>query len=139
LIFLICWLIYMHCKYMHCKYMHCKYMIQSLLIYTEQQQRLCAYVVTHIHYTHIHYKDTTQFLHIYMSVWCSKLIDFLLYQINLHTSQLHTLQRHNIIFAHIHKTTATSLRICCNSHTSHIHILQRHDSAFAYLHAHVMQ
>ncbi len=100
--------------YMHYNHIHCKDMTQSLLIYTEQQQRLCAHVATHIHHTHIHCEDTTQLLHIYTSAKCSKSIDFLLYQINLHASQSHTQQRHNTIFAHIHRTTATSLRTCCN-------------------------
>jgi hypothetical protein len=66
-----------------------------------------------------------QLLHIYMSAWCSKLIDFSLYQINLHASQSHTLQRHDTVFAHIHRTTATSLRMRCNSYTSHIHMKTR--------------
>ncbi len=51
-------------------------MTQSLLIYTERQQRLCAHTATHIHHTHIHCKDTTQLLHIYMIAWCSKSINF---------------------------------------------------------------
>ena len=68
----------------------------------------------HIQHTHIYCEDTIQLLHIYMSTWCSKSIDFSHYQINLHASQSHTLQRHDTIFAHIHRTTATSLRMCCN-------------------------
>ncbi len=107
--FSIFWLIYMHCKHIHCKDT-----TQSLLIYTEWQQRLCAHDATHIYHIHIHCKDMTQLLHIYTSAWCSKAIDFLLYQIDLHASQLYTLQRHNTVFAHIHKTTATSLRMRCN-------------------------
>jgi len=107
--FSIFWLIYMRRKYIHCKDI-----TQSLLIYTERQQQLYAYAATHIHHTHIHCKDTTQLLHIYMLAWCSKLNDFSHYQIDLHALQAHTLQRHNTVFAHIHRTTATSLRICCN-------------------------
>jgi len=61
-------------------------------------------------------------LHIYTFAWDSKSIDFSLYQIDLHASQSHTLQRHDTVFAHIHRTTATSLRIRCNSYTSHTHI-----------------
>ena len=125
--------------YMHRNHIHCKDTTQSLLIYTEQQQRLCAHTATHIHHIHIHCKDTTQLLHIYTSAWCSKLIDFSHYQIDLHASQSHTLQRHDTVFAHIHRTTATSLRTRCNSYTSHTYILQRHDSAFTHLHACVMQ
>ncbi len=94
---------------------------------------------THIWYTHIYYEDMTQLLHIYTSAWCSKSIDFSLYQINVHALQSHTLRKHNTVFAHIHKTIATSLRMRCNSYTLHTHILRRHDSAFAHLHAHVMQ
>ncbi len=94
---------------------------------------------THIQHIHIYCEGTIQLLCIYTSAWCSKSIDFLLYQINLHALQSHTLQRHDTVFAHIHKTTATSLRMRCNSYTSHIYTLQRHDSAFAHLHAHVMQ
>jgi len=93
----------------------------------------------HIQHTHIYYEGKIQLLRIYTSVWCSKSIDFSLYQINVHASQSHTLRRHDTIFAHIHRTTATSLRMRCNSYTSHTHTLRRHDSAFAYLHAHVMQ
>jgi len=68
----------------------------------------------HIWYIYIYYEDMIQLLHIYTSAWCSKLIDFLLYQIDLHASQAHTLQRHDTVFAHIHRMTATFLRICCN-------------------------
>ena len=64
---------------------------------------------------------------------------FLLYQINLHALQSHTLQRHDIVFAHIHRTTATSLHTRCNSYISHTHTLQRHDSAFTHLQTCVMQ
>ena len=165
----------------------------SLCSYTERQQRLCAHAATHIRHTHIHCEGTTQLLRIYTSAWCSKLIDFLLYQIDLHASQSHTLQRHDTVFAYtqndsnifahtlqllydthtviaktwlsfcihthlcnavnlsisifwsmymrcnIHRTTATSLRMCCNSYTSHTYTLRRHDSAFTHLHAHEMQ
>ncbi len=93
----------------------------------------------HIQHTHIYCEDTIQLLRIYTSTWCSKLIDFSLYQIDVHASQSHTLQRYNTVFAHIHRTTATSLRTRCNSYTSHTHTLQRHDSAFAHLHACMMQ
>ncbi len=125
--------------YMHHKYIHCEDTTQSLLIYTEWQQRLCAHAATHIHHTYIHCKDTTQLLHIYTSAWCSKSIDFSIYQINLHASQSHILRRHNTVFAHIHRMTATSLRTRCNSYTSHTYILRRHDSTFAHLHACMMQ
>ncbi len=100
--------------YMRCKYIHCEDTTQSLLIYTERQQRLCTCAATHIHHIHIHCKDTIQLLHIYTFAWCSKSIDFLIYQINLHASQSHILRRHNTVFAHIHRTTATSLHMCCN-------------------------
>ena len=60
-------------------------MIQSLLIYTEQQQRLCACVAIHIHHTHIHCEDMTQLLHTYTSVQRNKSIDFD-FLINLHAS-----------------------------------------------------
>ena len=124
--------------YMHCNHIHCEDITQSLLIYTEQQQRLCAYAATHIHHTHIHCKGTTQLLHIYMLMQRSKSIDFD-FLIDLHALQIHTLQRHDTVFAHIHRTTATSLRTRCNSYTSHTHTLRRHDSAFAHLHACKMQ
>ena len=94
---------------------------------------------TYIWYTHIYCEGTIQLLCIYTSAWCSKSIDFSLYQINIHALQSHTLQRHDIVFAHIYRTTATSLHIRCNSYTSHIHTLQRHDSAFAHLHVCMMQ
>ncbi len=119
--------------YMHCNHIHCKNMIQSLLIYTEQQQRLYAYAATHIHHTYTYCKDTTQLLHIYTFMWRSKLINFD-FLINLHALQSHTLQRHDTVFAHIHRTTATSLRICCNSYTSHTYTLRRHNSTFAHIH-----
>ena len=93
----------------------------------------------HIWYTYIYCKDMIQLLHIYTSAWCSKSIDFLLYQIDLHALQSHTLQRHNTVFAYIHRMTATSLRMRCNSYTSHTHTLQRHDSAFVHLQTYVMQ
>ena len=62
--------------YMHCNHIHCENKTQSLLIYTEWQQRLCAYVATHIRHTHIHCKDTIQLLCIYTLAWCSKSIGF---------------------------------------------------------------
>ncbi len=124
---------------MRCNHIHCKDTTQSLLIYTERQQHLCACVATHIHHTYIYCEGTTQLLHTYISVQCSKSINFSLYQIDLHASKSHILQRHDIVFAHIHKTTATSLRMRCNSYTSHIHILRRHDSAFAHIHICVTQ
>ena len=94
---------------------------------------------TYIWHTHIYCKDMIQLLYIYTFAWCSKSIDFLLYQIDLHASQSHTLRKHNTVFAHIYRMTATFLRTCCNSYTSHIHTLWRHDSAFAHLQTCVMQ
>ncbi len=94
---------------------------------------------THIQHIHIYCEDMIQLLRIYTSAWCSKSIDFLLYQIDLHALQSHTWWRHNTVFAHIHRTTATSLRMHCNSYTSYTHILRRHDSAFAHLQTCVMQ
>ncbi len=93
----------------------------------------------HIQHIHIYCEDTIQLLHIYTSVWCSKLIDFLPYQIDLHASQSHTLWRHDTIFAHIHRTTATSLRMRCNSYTTFTQLLRRHNSAFAHIHICAMQ
>ncbi len=110
--FLIFWSIYMHRNHIHCKDT-----TQSLLIYTERQQRLCARAATHIRHTHIHCEGTTQLLRIYTSAWCSKSIDFSLYQVDLHASQSHTLRRHDIVFAHIHRTTATSLTHIHHTHT----------------------
>ncbi len=69
---------------------------------------------THIRHIHIYCEGTTQLLRIYTSAWCSKSIDFSLYQIDVHASQSHTLRRHDTVFAHIHRTTATSLRTRCN-------------------------
>ncbi len=93
----------------------------------------------HTRHTHIYCEDTVQLLRIYTSAWCSKSIGFSLNQIDVHASQSHTLRRHDTVFAHIHRTTATSLRTRCNSYTSHTHTLRRHDPAFAHLHARVMQ
>ena len=99
--------------YMHRNHIHCKNMTQSLLIYTEQQQRLCAYAATNIRHSHSHCEGTTQLLHTYTFVQRSKLINFD-FLIDLHALQIHTLQRHDTVFAHIYRTTATSLRTCCN-------------------------
>ncbi len=88
---------------------------------------------THIRHSHIYYEDMTQLLHTYTSVQRSKLINFD-FLIDLHALQSHTLQRHSTVFAHIHRTIATSLRMRCNSYTSHTYILRRHDSAFAHIH-----
>ncbi len=93
---------------------------------------------THIQYTHIYCEGMIQLLRTYTSVQRSKSINFD-FLINLHASQIHTLQKHDIVFAHIHRTTATSLRTCCNSYTSHIYILQRHNLTFAHLHTCIMQ
>ncbi len=46
----------------------------------------------HIQYTHIYCKDMTQLLHIYRQMWCSKLISFSHFQIDLHAAQSHTEQ-----------------------------------------------
>ncbi len=62
--------------YMHRKYIHCEDTTQSLLIYTEWQQRLCAHAATNIQHSHSHCKGTTQLLRTYTSVQCSKSIDF---------------------------------------------------------------
>ncbi len=99
--------------YMRCRYIHCENTTQSLLIYTERQQRLCACAATNIWHSHSHCEGTTQLLHTYTSVQRSKSIDFG-FLIDLHASQIHTLRRHDTVFAHIHRTTATSLRTRCN-------------------------
>ncbi len=62
--------------YMHRNHIHCKNTTQSLLIYTERQQRLCARAATNIRHSHSHCEDTTQLLHTYTSVQRSKSIDF---------------------------------------------------------------
>ncbi len=105
---------------MYRNHIHCEDTTQSLLIYTERQQRLCARAATHIRHTHIHCEGTIQLLRTYTSVRRSKSIDFD-FLIDLHVSQIHTLRRHDTVFAHIHRTTATSLRTRCNSYTSHTH------------------
>ncbi len=61
---------------MHRNHIHCKDTTQSLLIYTERQQRLCACVATIIRHSHSYYEDTTQLLRTYTFVWRSKSIDF---------------------------------------------------------------
>ncbi len=50
------------------RYIYCKDTTQSLLIYTEQQQRLCACAATNIQHSHSHCKSTTQLLRTYTSV-----------------------------------------------------------------------
>ncbi len=60
----------------HRNHIHCKDTTQSLLIYTEQQQRLCARAVTNIWHSHSHCEDMIQLLHTYTSMQCSKSIDF---------------------------------------------------------------
>ena len=62
--------------YMHRKYIHCKDMTQSLLIYTEQQQRFCTCIATNIRHSHSHCKGMIQLLRTYTFVQCSKSIDF---------------------------------------------------------------
>ncbi len=62
--------------YMHRNHIHCKNTTQSLLIYTEQQQRLCACVAINIWHSHSYCEGTTQLLHTYTSVRCSKSINF---------------------------------------------------------------
>ncbi len=119
--------------YMHCNHIHCKDTTQSLLIYTERQQRLCACATTHIHHTHTYCENMIQLLRTYTSVQRSKLINFN-FLIDLHALQSHTLQRHDTVFAHIYRTTATSLCMRCNLYTSHTYTLRRHDSAFAHIH-----
>ena len=92
----------------------------SLCSYTEWQQRLCAHAATHIHHTYIHCEGTTQLLHIYTSAWCSKSINFLLYQIDLHALQSHTLQRHDTVFAHTQNDSnvfAHALQLIYITHT----------------------
>ncbi len=74
---------------MRCNHIHCKDTTQSLLIYTERQQRLCIHAATHIHHTYIHCKDMTQLLRIYTSVQRSKSINFFDFLIDLHALQIH--------------------------------------------------
>ncbi len=62
--------------YMHCNHIHCKDTTQSLLIYTEQQQRLCAHAATNIQHSHSYCKDMIQLLRTYTFVQCSKSINF---------------------------------------------------------------
>jgi len=117
---------------MRCNHIHCKNMTQSLLIYTERQQRLCARAAL-IYVTHTHCEGTTQLLCTYTFVQRSKSIDFD-FLIDLHASQSHTLQRHDTVFAHIHRTTATFLRTRCNSYMSHIHTAKAQLSFCAHTH-----
>ncbi len=72
------WLIFRIIRsiYMHCNHIHCKDTTQSLLIYTERQQRLCVHAATNIQHSHSHCKDITQLLCIYTSMWRSKSINF---------------------------------------------------------------
>ena len=98
---------------MHCNHIHCEDTTQSLLIYTEQQQRLCTRAATNIRHSHSHCKDMIQLLRTYTSVQRSKLINFD-FLIDLHMLQIHTLRKHDTVFAHIHRMTATSLRTRCN-------------------------
>ncbi len=62
--------------YMHRNHIHCKDTTQSLLIYIERQQRLCAHAATNIQHSHSHCEGTTQLLRTYTSVQRSKSIDF---------------------------------------------------------------
>ncbi len=75
-------------NYMHRKHIHCKDTTQSLLIYTERQQRLCTRAATNIQHLHSHCEGTTQLLRTYTSVRRSKSIDFD-FLIDLHTLQIH--------------------------------------------------
>ncbi len=83
--------------YMHCNHIYCKDMTQSLLIYTEWQQRLCAHAATHIRHTHIHCEGMTQLLRIYTLVWCSKSIDFFDFLIDLHALQIYKLNKAHLV------------------------------------------
>ena len=46
----------------------------------------------HIQHTHIYCEGTTQLLRTYRQTWCSKLISFSHFRINLHAAQSHTEQ-----------------------------------------------
>ncbi len=72
--------------YMHRNHIHDEDTTQSLLIYTEQQQRLCARAATHIRHSQSHCEGTTQLLRAYTSVRRSKSINFD-FLIDLHASQ----------------------------------------------------
>ncbi len=61
---------------MHRKHIHCKDTTQSLLIYTERQQRLCARAATNIQHSHSHCEGTTQLLRTYTSMRRSKSVGF---------------------------------------------------------------
>ncbi len=61
--------------YMHRNYIHCEDITQTLLIYTEQQQRLYAHIATHIHHIHIYCKTKS-------STDDSDLLKHMIYQIN---------------------------------------------------------
>jgi len=62
--------------YMHRNHIHCKDTTQSLLIYTERQERLCTRAATNIRHSHSHCKGMTQLLCTYIFVRCSKSIGF---------------------------------------------------------------
>jgi len=65
------WLIYRRHNHIHCKDT-----TQSLLIYIERQQRLCAYAATNIRHSHSHCESMTQLLRTYTSVQRNKSIGF---------------------------------------------------------------
>ncbi len=100
--------------YMHRNQIHCEDMTQSLLIYTERQQRLCAHAATNIRHSHSHCEGTTQLLRTYTSVRRSKSIDFSLYQIDNDSNVFaHALQ----LIYDIHTVIAkTRFSFCAHTH-----------------------
>ena len=107
--------------YMHCNHIHCKNMTQSLLIYTEQQQRLCTYVATNIQHSHSHCKDTTQLLHIYTLMQCSKSIDFsIFWVIYMHCKYIHCKDMTQSLL--IYTERQQRLCACAATYIHHTHI-----------------
>ncbi len=75
---------------------------------------------THIWHTHIYCEGTTQLLRIYRQTRCSKSINFSHFQIDLHALQIHTLQRHDTVFAHTQNDSnvfAHTLQLIYITHT----------------------
>jgi len=91
----------------------------SVCLYTQNDSNIFAYTLQLIYITHTYIAKARLSFCAYTRLHDAVNWSFLLYWIDLHASQSHTLQRHDTVFAHIHRMTATSLRMRCNSYTSY--------------------
>ncbi len=105
---------------MHRNHIHCKDMTQSLLIYTERQQRLCTRAAINIRHSQSHCKGTTQLLRTYTSVRRSKSIDFsIFWSIYMRRNHIHCKDTTHSLLIYTERQQRLCTRAAINIRHSH--------------------